>query len=360
LIDGRAADPCATRAAQKIKRRPSPTKRLRKCGAAARRCGPPTPDLARSLDAASRTSAHWRIFRSGASPGPVVGGRRALVHGPVRPGLAAPPPGCCCPGDASLAGRDPADPGQWQGPGRRGLGGGARPDPARVRWGPASASRSGPQGLLRDRRRPTAVRDALGRAAAVGFQRTPPSPSCCRTPTGRWSGSRTTGDADGDRVRQYCEDQATAWPTGLKDSWTGINFADGHRRAAHSRWGRGPGLRLCRVQPRGPSWGSAAGDQAGAGLWAQERPSSSSAPSTSGSGCPEPRLVRRRPGPRQSGPSDSLDLQQSATACGPASSDRRPRPASVPGTDVRRHVQRLGENPHAGPVDGRYNPDELP
>ena len=57
--------------------------------------------------------------------------------------------------------------------------------------------------LLRHRGRHAVVRRAAGRAASLGAQGRGTSTSCCRTPTARWTGSSSTGTADGDGFVEY-------------------------------------------------------------------------------------------------------------------------------------------------------------
>ena len=106
-------------------------------------------------------------------PSELAGGRsgRALVHGAVRPGLAADRVDAAAVGSGSGA-RDAAHAGSQAGRrGRARVGGGARQDPARgaVRARRLVRSRRS-QRLLRLGRRVGAVRDAAGRAAALGRQ----------------------------------------------------------------------------------------------------------------------------------------------------------------------------------------------
>ena len=310
-----------------------PAKRLRKW----RRRGPqvrtadPAPGRgARPQRRGPRRAAHLRPRRIPRRPR--GGGRRALVHDPVRPGLAAHRLDDAAAGTrawplgtlqtlARFQGTE-VDPRTEEEPGRI---------LHEMRFGAAASLRARRrQRLLRHRRRHAAVRDAARRAAAVGLRATP-STRCCRTPTGRWSGSSSYGDRDGDGFVEYqrTTDHGLA-NQGWKDSWDGISFADGTHRRAADRAGRGPGLRLRRLPGPGRTWRRSAGDTpTGAGCWRKKatqlkrRFNERLLAAATGAGSPSASTAT-------SGRS-TRSPRTWATACGPASSTRT-RPPRWPST----------------------------
>ena len=194
----------------------------------------------------SRGPAHLRPRLPGADRG---GGRGALVHDPVRAGLA----------DDRLDGaarrsragpRDPADPGPLPGHGGQALQrGGARPHPARdaLRRGVVAVARRR-HDLLRDGGRHPAVRDAARRAAPLGAGPGGGRRAAARTPTGPSSGSRSSATATATATSS-----TSAPPTGACATRAGrtptdaVRFADGRLGRAPDRPGRGAGLHLRRL-----------------------------------------------------------------------------------------------------------------
>ena len=156
------------------------------------------------------------------------------------------------------------------------------------------------------------------------------------------------GDGDGDGFVEYRRKTGHGLANqGWKDSWDGINFADGTIAE--------PPIALAEVQGyvyaayRARAELAASSATIARGCTGAEGASSSSATSTSASGCPT-RAATRRPRRRQA-PDRLARPRTSATACGPASPTRtRPRGRRAP--DVTGHVHRLG-HPHARSIDGR-------
>ena len=192
----------------------------------------PGSAIRRSSGPSSAATRTWA--RCGSGPresGPDRRGRRgALVHGAVRPGLAAGLLHGAAGGPVAGAGHA-ADAGRL--PGHRGGPADARRSPGGSCTRSGSASTAGL--ALGGKSAYYGTVDAtplfvilLGRAQPLGLARRTPSTRCCRTPTARWSGSGDYGDRDGDGFVEYqrLNDQGLV-NQGWKDSWDGINFADG-------------------------------------------------------------------------------------------------------------------------------------
>ena len=165
------------------------------------------------------------------------------------------------------------------------------------------------------------------------------------------------GDADGDGFVEYqrATDRGLEHQ-GWKDSFDGINFADGQLAA--------PPIALCEVQGYVYAAYRARarlarhlGDPATAAHWS-ERGSSAQTGVQRDVLAARPRLLRRSARPDQA-PRRRADLQHRPL---PVDRHRRRRQGATQVVQhllVRRHVHRLG-HPHPRGIHGRLQPDELP
>ena len=137
------------------------------------------------------------------------------------------------------------------------------------------------------------------------------------------------GDADGDGFVEYCRKTSHGLANqGWKDSWDGINFADGTIAEPPIALAEVQGYVYAAYRARA-ELADAAGDLAGGRLLAQEGQGAEAVVQRAVLAA-GPRLFRGRPGQGQA--ADRLaDLQHRAHACGPASSTPT-RPRRWPGT----------------------------
>ena len=221
----------------------------------------------------------------------------------------------------------------------------------------SSLALGGGKRLLRHGGRDAAVRDAAGRAAALGRRRRDGDHRAAarRGPrTGLDRRTTATGTGTASWSTSARTDQGLV-NQGWKDSWDGINFADGPLAEPPDRAVRGAGLRLQRLPGRADcspappatmTMRSAGGRAAGAEARVQRAilacPTAATSPSRSTA--TNGRSMPARP--------------TWATACGPGSSTTtrppRRRPPAVPGD-----VHRLGRA-HPGDRHGRVQPGQLP
>ena len=165
-----------------------------------------------------------------------------------------PPPGA---GDAAHAGRHQGqvvDPLTEEEPGRI---------LHEVRLG--DAVRSGPRAAApRTTARPTRRRCSWccsGELSRWGVGPARGGRAAARTRTGRCDWVEEYGDRDGDGFVEYQRSTDTGLVNqGWKDSWDGINFADGRLAEPPDRAVRGPGLRLRRLPGPRPAGRTQAGD----------------------------------------------------------------------------------------------------
>ena len=201
--------------------------------ASARPSPPPTVPSPRSCTGPGRISARCGSSIRACPTEPPRRRRRAVVHDPVRPRLAAHRVDGAAAGPSPGA-RHAADAGPVPG----------RPTttraPRRSRARSCTRSASAPHRRLARPaarvyygigRRHAAVRDAARRAAPVGRCDRRAWPSCCRTPTRRWTGSSSYGDRDGDGFVEYQrDDRPRAGQPGLEGLLGRVTFADGTAR----------------------------------------------------------------------------------------------------------------------------------
>ena len=275
-----------------------PAKRLRKW----RRRGPQVrtadPGLAAVLDRSVEDLGALRIFDPSHPRRPVVAagapwfmalfGRDSLLTAWM-----------LLPWDASLAAGTLQTLAAWQGTEvDAGLGGAARPDPARGPLGPASAF------ALGGRKAYYGTADAtplfvmlLGELQRWGYRTTAIAallPHADRGPG--WI--ERYGDADGDGFVEYCRKTSRGLANqGWKDSWDGINFADGTIAE--------PPIALAEVQGyvyaayvARAQLAAAAGDETRGAALAQEGQAAQAGLQRAVLAA-RARLVRHRPGPRQ-------------------------------------------------------------
>ena len=322
--------------------RPSGLRKWRQRGPAGPHARPQPRRGARPQRRRPRRAAH---LRPGASA--LAGGSRgrALVHGAVRPGLAA----------------DRVD--------AAALGSRALRSARCARWLPGRAATSTPRSeeepgkILHEVRFGPAASFALGgRSAYYGSADATPLFVMLLGELQRWGGKDNAiasllphadralewieayGDADGDGFVEYCRKTSHGLVNqGWKDSWDGINFADGTIAEAPIALAEVQAYVYAAYRARA-QLARTSGDERGAAATGGRRPSSSSGTSTSVLAA-RPGLVRGRPGSGQA--ADRLaHLEHRAL---PVDRHCRQGQGVVGGTapDVRRDVQRLG-HPDAG------------
>ena len=254
--------------------------------AAGRRSGPPTATWPRCSTAAWRTSGALRIFDP-EHPALAGGrGRRTLVHGAVRPGLAADRV------DAAALGSRPGlgtlrTLAAWQG---EDIDPASEEEPGKilheVRFGPAASFALGGRSAYYGSVDATAaVRDAARGTAALGRQGSAVVallPHADRALD--WI--ETLRRRRRRRLRRVLpQDQPTAWRTRAgRTPGTASTSPTARSPSRRSRW---PRCRATSTRPTGPGPSLARhfGDERGARRCGGRRPSSSSGSSTSGSGC---------------------------------------------------------------------------
>ena len=288
--------------------------------------------------------------------------RRALVHGAVRPRLAAHRvDGAAARPELALGHAADARPAPGHAGGRRA----PRRSPAAscTRCGSgadAALALGGGTRLLRHGRRDAAVRRCCSASCAGGgCRRRACVDAAPRTPTARWTGSSATATATATASSSTSAPPTAAWSTRAgRTPGTAINFADGHaRRSRRSR--------SCEVQgyvvrglprPRAPRATHAATSRGRALARTGRR--ACKRRSTSASGCRERGLVRARASTATSDRS-TRSPPTWATACGPASSTRT-RPPRSPSTCCAREMFTGWGVRTLASDDGRLQPDELP
>ena len=246
-------------------------------GAAPRRCGRRSRDLDGGAAPQRRGPRGAADLRPGAPrPGRRRRGR-ALVHGPLRPGLAAHLlDGAAVGRRASLSG--PCR--RWPAARARVVDPATEEEPGRilheVRFGPAASLALGGRSAYYGTADATPLFVMLlgelrrwGRPDADGRR------TCCRTPTVRWSGSSSYGDRDGDGFVEYQRTTERGLVNqGWKDSWDGDHLR--RRAASPSRPSRWPRCRATSTRPTWPAphFAREAGDEAPRQRLGRARPTS--------------------------------------------------------------------------------------